>query len=227
MKASRKAIAGRRGIDRAGDGGTRGIGRRLCRPWRRRTLGAAGMSTTARWSSEARFSSTSRARVPVRARTIWPSSRNTATAPIRRFSISWISGSPPRTAITPPISRRKTSAQNDQDIELDLAQPGQQYLTLGWYQTPHLRSTTAQTIFNGVGTNNLTVPDAVVQQLYNGIANGIQPSAGTIVHLRARRQYGRITVPPAGGVPPPRKVPLGCFLPGQNGIEHAVDAPPE
>ena len=44
-----------------------------------------------------------------------------------------------------------------------------QYLTLGWYKTPQLRSNTAQTIFGGVGSTNLTVPNSVAQALYGGL----------------------------------------------------------
>ena len=47
---------------------------------------------------------------------------------------------------------------DNQKLEADLEQPGAQYLTLGWYKTPQLRSNTAQTIFGGVGSTNLTVP---------------------------------------------------------------------
>jgi hypothetical protein len=58
---------------------------------------------------------------------------------------------------------------DNQKLELDLQQPGVQYLTLGWYKTPQLRSDTAQSIFNGVGSTNLTVPNSVVQALYGGL----------------------------------------------------------
>jgi MtrB/PioB family decaheme-associated outer membrane protein len=47
---------------------------------------------------------------------------------------------------------------NDQSYYLDLSKAGQQYLDLGWDQTPHLYSTSAQTPWLGVGTNALTLP---------------------------------------------------------------------
>ena len=68
---------------------------------------------------------------------------------------------------------------DNQKLEADLEQPGTQYLTLGWYKTPQLRSNTAQTIFGGVGSTNLTVPSNVVQSLYNGIFHSTSATANT------------------------------------------------
>ena len=50
---------------------------------------------------------------------------------------------------------------DDQSYFLKASKAGEQYLSIGWDQSPHLYSTTAQTPFNGVGTNNLTVPARV------------------------------------------------------------------
>jgi len=69
--------------------------------------------------------------------------------------------------------------QDNQKLEVDLEQPGTQYLTLGWYKTPQLRSNTAETIFGGVGTTNLTVPNNVVNSLYDAIYNSTAPTTAT------------------------------------------------
>ncbi len=46
---------------------------------------------------------------------------------------------------------------NAQSFGFDFAQNGFQYLTFGWDQTPHLYSTSAKSLFSGIGTTNLTV----------------------------------------------------------------------
>lgn len=48
----------------------------------------------------------------------------------------------------------------DQAYYLDVSKAGQFYLNFGWDQTPHVYSTSAQTPYSGVGTNNLTVTPA-------------------------------------------------------------------
>ncbi len=47
---------------------------------------------------------------------------------------------------------------SDQSYMLNASKAGEQYFTFIWDQTPHVYSTSAQTIFGGVGSNNLTVP---------------------------------------------------------------------
>ncbi len=51
---------------------------------------------------------------------------------------------------------------SDQAYQLTASKVGEQYLTVIWDQTPHVYSTSAQTIFGGVGTNHLTVPAGLV-----------------------------------------------------------------
>jgi MtrB/PioB family decaheme-associated outer membrane protein len=46
---------------------------------------------------------------------------------------------------------------NNQGYELNVAKIGEFYLSVGWDQTPHLMSTSAKTVFSGVGTTSLTV----------------------------------------------------------------------
>ena len=113
---------------------------------------------------------------------------------------------------------------DNQKLELDLQQPGVQYLTLGWYKTPQLRSNTAQSIFNGVGSTSLTVPDPVVQALYGalypfgsaktgaGFSNpaGSSPSATTVVNgLPVNASTG------PNGPYTYAGQPYGCFLTSQ------------
>jgi MtrB/PioB family decaheme-associated outer membrane protein len=46
---------------------------------------------------------------------------------------------------------------NNQRYRLELYEPGRQYFNIGWDQTPHLLSTSAKSIFGGVGSTQLTV----------------------------------------------------------------------
>lgn len=50
---------------------------------------------------------------------------------------------------------------NDQAFGLDYSKVGEHYLSLGWDETPHVFSQNAKTLYDGVGTNNLTIPLAV------------------------------------------------------------------
>ncbi len=47
---------------------------------------------------------------------------------------------------------------DDQAFGLDLSKPGAYYLTLGWDETSHVFARNAKTLYNGVGTTNLTLP---------------------------------------------------------------------
>jgi MtrB/PioB family decaheme-associated outer membrane protein len=49
---------------------------------------------------------------------------------------------------------------DDQAFGLDLTSPGSYYLTFGWDETPHVYSRNAKTMYNGVGSNNLTLPSS-------------------------------------------------------------------
>jgi MtrB/PioB family decaheme-associated outer membrane protein len=51
---------------------------------------------------------------------------------------------------------------SDQSYLLTASKVGEQYFSAQWDQTPHVYSTTAQTIFNGVGTSTLTLPPGIV-----------------------------------------------------------------
>lgn len=54
---------------------------------------------------------------------------------------------------------------NNQSYTLDVSNPGWQYISLGWDQTPHLISTSAKTVFNGAGSTFLTVNPALQASL--------------------------------------------------------------
>jgi MtrB/PioB family decaheme-associated outer membrane protein len=54
---------------------------------------------------------------------------------------------------------------NNQSYSLDVSQIGQQYFSFGWDQTPHLISTSAKTVFGGVGSTFLTVDPSLQSTL--------------------------------------------------------------
>jgi MtrB/PioB family decaheme-associated outer membrane protein len=49
---------------------------------------------------------------------------------------------------------------DNQHYDLSIYEPGRQYFNVGWDQTPHLLSTSAKTLFGGVGSTRLTVDPA-------------------------------------------------------------------
>ncbi|MGP0094457.1 MAG: MtrB/PioB family decaheme-associated outer membrane protein [Xanthobacteraceae bacterium] len=64
----------------------------------------------------------------------------------------------------------------DQSYLLNASKVGEQYFTAIWDQTPHLYGTSGQTFYNGVGTNNLTLPPGLVgAPLPTASAAGIAP----------------------------------------------------
>ena len=56
----------------------------------------------------------------------------------------------------------KNIGYSDQSYYLDLSKAGEHYLSLGWDQTPHLYSTSAQTPYLGIGTTALTLPAGIL-----------------------------------------------------------------
>ncbi|MGD0333592.1 MAG: MtrB/PioB family decaheme-associated outer membrane protein [Xanthobacteraceae bacterium] len=67
---------------------------------------------------------------------------------------------------------------SDQSYMLTASKAGEQYFTFIWDQTPHVYSTSAQTIFNGVGTNNLTVPAGLVANPVSTATVGVNKNTG-------------------------------------------------
>ena len=62
----------------------------------------------------------------------------------------------------PPLA--KDVGYNNQSYYATLMKVGEHYLTVGWDQTPHLISTSAKTIYQGVGTTNLTIDNDAAGQ---------------------------------------------------------------
>jgi MtrB/PioB family decaheme-associated outer membrane protein len=60
---------------------------------------------------------------------------------------------------------------NNQHYDLSVYEPGRQYFNIGWDQTPHLLSTSAKSIFGGVGSTSLTVDPTLRQNLENNVRN--------------------------------------------------------
>jgi MtrB/PioB family decaheme-associated outer membrane protein len=60
----------------------------------------------------------------------------------------------------------KNVGYSDQSYLVDLSKAGQYYLTGGWDQTPHVYSTSAVTIYNGIGSNALTLPSGLSNQMF-------------------------------------------------------------
>lgn len=72
----------------------------------------------------------------------------------------------------------KDVGYNAQSYGVDFAQNGFQYLTLGWDQTPHLISTSAKSLFSGVGSTTLTVPNSIQDALKAQYGNATSSAAG-------------------------------------------------
>jgi len=67
---------------------------------------------------------------------------------------------------------------NDQAYGLDINNPGTYYLTAGWDETPHVWSRNAKTLYTGIGSDTLLIPDGVRQQLNRSIVGGL-PTANS------------------------------------------------
>lgn len=67
---------------------------------------------------------------------------------------------------------------NNQSYTFDAAKIGEHYLSVGWDQTPHDISTSAKTVFGGVGTPFLTVNPALRASLNGQLTNAANNNAG-------------------------------------------------
>jgi MtrB/PioB family decaheme-associated outer membrane protein len=56
---------------------------------------------------------------------------------------------------------------SDQQYQFGFSKAGEQYFDFGWDQTPHIYSTSAQTLYNGVGSTHLTLPPGLSNQMFN------------------------------------------------------------
>ena len=54
----------------------------------------------------------------------------------------------------------------DQRFEVNGSKAGEFYIGVGWDQTPHIYSTNAQTLYNGVGSTSLTLPAGLSNTLF-------------------------------------------------------------
>jgi MtrB/PioB family decaheme-associated outer membrane protein len=78
---------------------------------------------------------------------------------------------------------------SDQNYWLNFSKAGEHNLTLGWDQTPHIYSMGALTLYNGLGTNALTLPPGLANALFNAAGctvnalPGIQPPNGCTTPL--------------------------------------------
>ena len=55
---------------------------------------------------------------------------------------------------------------SDQQYQLDASKAGEHYIGIGWDQTPHVYSTSARTLYNGVGSTGLTLPPGLSNQMF-------------------------------------------------------------
>ena len=66
----------------------------------------------------------------------------------------------------------KNIGYSDQYYWLDASKAGEHYFNFQWDQTPNLYSTSAQTIYGGVGTNHLTLPGGLSTALFGASSAG-------------------------------------------------------
>jgi len=83
---------------------------------------------------------------------------------------------------------------DNQSYYLNLSEYGRQYLTLGWDQTPHLLSTSAKSVFGGVGSNRLTVDAATRTYLQSqmGFSAGAISNTSTTTGSQSQTQRNNI-----------------------------------
>ena len=65
----------------------------------------------------------------------------------------------------------KNVGYSDQQYQLDVSKAGRHYFGFEWDQTPHVYSTSARTLYNGVGSTRLTLPPGLSNQMFTDSAN--------------------------------------------------------
>ena len=60
----------------------------------------------------------------------------------------------------------KNVGYSDQQYGVDFSKAGRHYLGFEWDQTPHVYSTSARTLYNGVGSTSLTLPPGLSNQMF-------------------------------------------------------------
>ena len=93
--------------------------------------------------------------------------------------------------------------RRDQRFEVNGSRAGEFYINGVWDQTPHIYSTNAQTLYNGVGTNRLTLPAGLSNTLFGaaGCTNGgagVQPGGCTSGSLGTTTGFGGVNPSAAG-----------------------------
>jgi MtrB/PioB family decaheme-associated outer membrane protein len=78
----------------------------------------------------------------------------------------------------------KNVGYTDQAYLLSASKAGEHYFDFNWDQTPHLYSTSANTLYNGVGTNALTLPAGLSAALF-AAAGGTAAGSPTSANLTA------------------------------------------
>jgi MtrB/PioB family decaheme-associated outer membrane protein len=79
----------------------------------------------------------------------------------------------------------KNVGYSDQRFNLDASKAGEYYFNAEWDQTPHIYSTSAQTLYNGVGGNSLTLPAGLSNQLFVASGNTNPIAAPNAAAVRA------------------------------------------
>src|SRR5262249_32443895 len=97
----------------------------------------------------------------------------------------------------------KNVGYTDQAYELNWSKAGEHYVTVDWDQIPHVYSTSALTIYNGVGGNNLTLPPGLSAALF-----GPARPAPAAPPWRMRSRTAAAHSPP-----PPRRASRRCSTP--------------
>src|SRR4029079_13113777 len=82
------------------------------------------------------------------------------------FLYGWISAGS-RDGVYQIDSWASNVGYSDQQYRVSASQAGVHYIDLGWDQTPHVYSTSAQTLYNGVGSTRLTLPAGLSNQMFN------------------------------------------------------------
>jgi Putative outer membrane beta-barrel porin, MtrB/PioB len=60
----------------------------------------------------------------------------------------------------------KNVGYSDQQYQFDASKAGEFYVGIGWDQIPHVYSTSAQTLYNGVGSTSLTLPPGLSNKMF-------------------------------------------------------------
>jgi MtrB/PioB family decaheme-associated outer membrane protein len=74
---------------------------------------------------------------------------------------------------------------NDQRYQFDFSKAGYNYFAFDWNQIPHVYSTSAQTLYNGVGTGALTLPAGLSNQLATAAGGAFTPTPAQAAQVQS------------------------------------------